>query len=370
MDRAERRARWRYQIIKFVYDNDLADLPKTEITRHIEQAYDDGELELRHAPSYQTILRWMKKAEDLYGGERHRAIHLGHWFDDGRPGRPPKEFDDRLEEFLRQELMIQNHTSIAELHRMAKRKAKKLEVEAPSYDWVKRYRNRFDQSKIAAAKHGRRAALADMTPKLSVPADRPHEVWTLDEKQAPVWIRAYHPTKKEYVAVKPQVILVIDNYSRAIIAYRVVPPFRYGAKVSYNEEDVLGTLLSGFLEELAPPATRDFAGFVPLVLRWDRHSTHRTLANQLDNNGVHVPEVPGATPWAQVKVERLIGSMPSLCQPIPGWDQKWQPASEVREEPGKARSKAATTSARESTKMLIATRRPLNYWQSTEKFDE
>lgn len=370
MDRQERRARWRYQIIRYIYDNDLAGLPKTQIHQHVQQAYDDGNLELMRAPSYGSIRRWMKKAEDLYGGEKQRAVHLTDWFDDGRPGRPPKEFDDRLEEFLRQELLISQYTSVAELHRMVKQKAKALEVEAPSYDWVKRFRDRMDPEKLAAAKHGRRAAMADMAPKLTVPAEQPHETWTLDEKQAPVWIRAYHPTKKEYVAVKPQIILVIDNYSRAVVSYRVVEPFRYGANVSYNEEDVLGTLMSGFFKELAPPATRDFAGYAPLVLRWDRHSTHRALANRLDNYGIHVPEVPGATPWAQGKAERLIASMKALCQHITGWDQKYSPASEMREEPGKTRSKAATTSFRETTKIPLATRRLLNYRQFTEAFDE
>lgn len=370
MDRAERRARWRYKIIRYVYDNDLADLPRTEIHAHLQDAFDAGELEVRRVPAYGTINRWMNKAEELYGGDQQRAVHLSDWFDEGRPGRPPKEFDDQLEEFLRQELMIQNHTSVAELHRMAKRKANELDVEAPSYSWIKRFRNRFDQGKLAAAKHGRRAALADMTPKLTVPASMPHEIWTLDEKQAPVWVRAYHPSKKEYVAVKPQVILVVDNYSRVVVSYRVVPPFHHGTKVSYNEDEVLGALMSGFFQELAPPATRDFAGFVPMGLRWDRHSTHRGLANRLDNNGVHVPEVPGATPWAQGRIERLIGSMKALCQHITGWDQKWQPASEVRQEPGKARSKAATTSKRDTTKMLIATRDLPNHRQFREAFDE
>lgn len=201
----------------------------------------------------------MKKAKRL----DYPPVELADCFNKDRDGRPRKQIDEKLRQFILQELKLNPGLSTSQLRRMVERKADDLEVEAPTYDWLHRFRQSLDDGALAAWKHGRRASVADATPKLTVPADLPHEVWTLDEKQAPVWIRAYHPDDHEYVAVKPQIILIIDNYSRAIVAYRVVPPFRTGATVSFNEEDVLGTILSAALPELARPATRPYAGFLP-----------------------------------------------------------------------------------------------------------
>lgn len=228
----------------------------------------------------------------------------------------------------------------------------------------------MDPHKLVAGKHGSRAALADVAPELTVPADRPHEIWTLDEKQAPVYIRGYHPNKRQHVAVKIPIILAVDNFSRAIVSYRGVPPFKHGAHPTYTEEDIFGTLLGGMFQELAPPATRDFSGYVPRTIRWDRHSTHRTLATRLKDNGIEVPDVPGSTPWTQGRVERLVGTMKTLCQHIKGWDQAWLPAGEVREEPSKTRSKAATGPVRETTKKIISTRQLLTYREFMEEFDK
>lgn len=366
LDGREKRAYWRFRTIKYVYDNDLEDLPRTHIHELVEEAVDQGELHIHKVPSYGSINRWMNKAEEL----DYPPVELGDWFDDKRPGRPPKEFDDRLEEFIVQELKVNANLSDAKLRRMVARKADKLEVEAPTYDWIKRFRERLDQQGLAAWKHGQRAAVADATPKLTVPADRPHEVWTLDEKQAPVWIRAYHPNKRKYVAVKPQVILVVDNYSRAIVSYRVVPPFRTGAQVSFNEEDVFGTILSAAFKELAPSATRQYAGFLPDTLRWDRHKAHRKLSDRLNDFGVEVPQVPGSQPWSQGRVERLIKTIKTMCENIEGWDEKWVPASQVNTAPSDKRSKAAASKHRETTKMPIATRNLMNCRQFREAFDE
>lgn len=351
---AVERARRRYLITKFALER--AALSYSQRLARVKAAIEEGELP-GPAPSRSSLYRWCRKAEEKDG-----EINLYDFFDRPRSGRPTKPFDPKVRDYLTERLLLQEFSSLNQLLRDAEEYAAAEGLEAPTYAMVRRFVYSFDPAEEEAARSGSRAAVTRAMPKSTVPADEPHQIWTLDEMCLPVWMRAYHPHDRQWVAVKPWVVLVADNYSRAILSYLLVPPYEQGAKISYTADHILATLLSAALPELAPEETAPYAGYLPEVLRWDKHSTHKNLRGDLRQNGIQVPQLPGLEPHRRGSIERLVSTLKDFCTPIPGAAAHTEPIGpQLTEDPKKRRTRAAAGGGTRRAKKEVAVGDLLRY---------
>jgi hypothetical protein len=332
---AAERARLRYRITRFTLDQP-DDLNLKQLHALVQEKVAAGELP-SPAPAYSTLLNWINMAKAVQE-EQGRPICQADYVDARRTGRPEKEFHPVLREYLDQELVLLSFSSVAGLHRdlLEFAEAKGIE-DLPTLAMVEREVKALDLEEQSAAMHGSRAAVLDSMPKATVPADYPHEVWTLDEFMSPVLVRVVHPHTGKLGAVRPWVILIADNCSRAILAHHVAPPYRYGVTVSFHEEDVLGTVLGAALPGLAHKACVEYAGYLPETLRWDKASTHRALRAKLVEHNINVPQLPGEQPHKRGSIERLVGTTKDLLASIRGHKDSWKPIK--RTGSGKAETK-------------------------------
>lgn len=199
---------------------------------------------------------------------------------------------------------------------------------------------------VSAGRHGRRAAVLDHGLKSAIPADRSHDVWTLDEFELPIFVRAYDPSLDAEVVVKPQIVLVMDHCSRAIISCHLVPAFgdlgdgvgpRHSATAS--TEDILGAVWSAALKELAPEATQAFAGYLPRILRMDNATSHRQLRDAFQELGIEVPRLPTYQPAARGDIERLFRTFKAELPDLQGLTQHYYVAENATEHPAQRRSR-------------------------------
>lgn len=338
--RRTRKAMHRFQVTKY-YKDHLEDLSYREAVSVLEEVAEEGEFPLDDAPSHSTLYRWVKRYEAAQ--QEGRSPSAFDYLEKPRSGRNRKELDPDLEDWLYDEVLQGTIRSIPRLHEAALKKAGEEGWEAPTEWQVRRYVQEFSVQIRSAAQHGRNAAMVDAMPSSTLPTDRPHDIWLVDEAKAPVAIRTLDPSTKEWVFVKPWVVLVMDVFSRLVLSYHVVDPYRYGADVSYRAHDVLGTLLGAALPELAPEETEEFAGYLPDQIRWDKHSTHQKLAPVLEENGIDVPNSVGEKPHRQGRVERLVGTVKQLSEPIKGAEHAYEPIGDgsTDEHPKSKRRKAA-----------------------------
>jgi hypothetical protein len=191
--------------------------------------------------------------------------------------------------------------------------------------------------------------------KSTVPAEFPHHYWTLDELLATVWIKAFHPVLRLLVSVRPWVVLIADNFSRVPVGFYVCEPFRgMTTTVGFDSEEVMGAFFSAAIPDLAPPETRAFTGYLPRILRMDGASQHNQLKLALRKQGVGAEKLEKGTPWSRGSVERLIGGIDSICQPIRGHMAGIIPTDQVKKAPEELRTGAAATSLRHRRKHVVA----------------
>ena len=271
---ADEKAIWRYSLMEFVREN-VPGLSINKTLPFVQAAVDEGKLK-GPVPARATLARLMKIVGD------DEALSIEAFRDRPRSGRPPESMDPRVEDYLRDQIATMTQPSVEALIRTIGRHAAANGYEAPTRRRIIRFVEALPPAEITSAAYGSQAARADSMLRGTIPSTRPHEHWSLDEFGAVTWIKYQHPTLKELVAVKPKIIIVADYHGRAIIGYRIARPFKDGATtVGFDSTDVLGTILSAALPELAPAAVRGFAGFLPDHLRWDRHQAHRALVKNL-----------------------------------------------------------------------------------------
>lgn len=341
---AAERARLRYRITRFTLDQP-DHLNLKQLHALVQEKVAAGELP-SPAPAYSTLLNWINMAETIQE-EQGRPICQADYIDNRRTGRPEKQFHPVLREYLDQDLYLQSFSSIAGLHRdlLEFAEAKGITDDLPTLAMVNREVKAFDLEKQSAAMHGTQAAVLDSMPKATIPADYPHEVWTLDEFMSPVRVRVVNPHTGKLAAVRPWIVLLADNCSRVVLAYHVAPPYRHGMKVSFYEEDVLGTFLGAALPGLAHPACVEYAGYLPETLRWDRAAAHRGLRARLVEHHINVPQLPGEQPHKRGSIERLVGTTKDLLVGVRGHQDLHKPVKR-------------TGSGKAETKMVYAGRSP------------
>lgn len=303
---------------------------------------------------------------------RGDAVGLQTFLDRPRSGRPPKDLPAELSELLRQRLLIHASASTQRHVRAVQAKARELGLDVPSRYLVERVIRSFPEHERTAAAHGRQAALLDALPHATVPAEIPHAVWTLDEGQLPIWMRAVTP-EGAVVPVQPWAVVIGDNCSGAILAIHLVDPFapytplpdartrrtraierRQGVPVA---EDIVGAFLSAALPELAPGPLARLTGFLPSALRMDRHGTHGPLRKIAASLGIAVPALPVKEPWRRGSVERLIGVVQGLCLELPSSATRILPAEVAREHPRSVRRRATESLFRDPAVEMVPTDR-------------
>ena len=209
---------------------------------------------------------------------------------------------------------------------------------------------------LTASAFGRKAAELDTMQKGVIPSKHPHDVWTLDETKLPVWIKVFDPVRRRLIAKKADLVIIVDHHARVIPGYWIVPA---SATVDASEAakgaDVMAALLGAALPELASPACRPFAGFLPTTLRMDRAGAHHAVASLLSTHKVVVPKLPAGTPFKRGMVERLIGSIKRLCARLRGFEDDYTVAEHATEAPPVLRSLVAAKGDRYPRKTLIAT---------------
>lgn len=345
-------ARRRYNITRY-YLEELSDVSYRDAIPLIEDAIEEGKLE-GPAPSYATLWRWVDHYEEVK--KAGRAPRILDFVAQSSSGRNRKPIHPVIEDFLHEQIVKGQIRTGTKLHKAAVKKAKEEGVPQPSEWQVRRYIEEFDIVEMVGGRYGRRAALIDAMPKGRLPTDWSNDVWMLDETRAPAYIRALDRGTLEWAPVKPWVILLMDVFSRLILSFWVVEPYKYGTEPTYTSDDVLGTLLGASFPAVAPDITQRYAGYLPRELRWDKHSTHQKLADNIRRLGIHVCEPVGESPYRQGRVERLNGTIKGLCDFIKGVDHAFQPVHRdtMKEDPKNTRSRAAGSKHRESAKQQIA----------------
>jgi hypothetical protein len=318
----------------------------------VKQAHSAGELTVSRFPGRASFYRWMKTALQKEG-----APTIGDFADRPRSGRPRVSWHPAVVDRFEELVLSQIHPSLPLLYKelvtWAEQQEPKLPV--PSIAAVRSRYNSIDFAALSAARHGRRAARADAIVKGAVPAEYPHQIWTLDEMDAPNWIKALNPQTGRLESVRPKVILVIDNYSRVVLACHVCEPFKGGeATVSFDSEDVLGTVLAATFRELASEACKPFTGFLPGDVRMDAAKQHNRAKTELRKHGVGAKSLEVGAPWERGSIESLIGRFSDLCYDIAGHVQWSLPADRVNENQHRLRSVAAATTLRVKRKAIIA----------------
>lgn len=267
--RADQRAIERFAVVDFALKalRENPELSLASCFALVKQAHSAGELTVSRFPGRASFYRWMKTALQKEG-----APTIGDFADRPRSGRPRVSWHPAVVDRFEELVLSQIHPSLPLLYKelvtWAEQQEPKLPV--PSIAAVRSRYNSIDFAALSAARHGRRAARADAIVKGAVPAEYPHQIWTLDEMDAPNWIKALNPQTGRLESVRPKVILVIDNYSRVVLACHVCEPFKGGeATVSFDSEDVLGTVLAATFRELASEACKPFTGFLPGDVRMD-----------------------------------------------------------------------------------------------------
>jgi transposase InsO family protein len=305
------------------------------------------------APSARTVRSWVKKHTT---GENTAAV----FHDAPRSGRPRLTLDARLTAIISRAVRTQRPRSIRGVHVALKAKAQELGLSAPSYGTVFSLYAAEGTLNASAASHGKEAAEIDGLPHSTVPAPHTHDVWTPDELILPIWTRMYDPDTKGWRSFKPTVVLIIDNCSRVIVSYWVCDPARrFGRSddedhMGADTTDILAALVGAAAPEVAYPACRAYAGYLPRTLRWDRAKTHDKLAKEIRDLGIQVPKLPGNRPINRGIVERVIGTLKGWCDTTIGYSGEYTPTDRAAEAELEAEQQvAAGTDERVRTKTSI-----------------
>lgn len=356
---ADERAAHRYRVATFAQSVGGS---LNEKLASVAEAVEDGRL-TGPVPSRATLHLWLRKLDGSVIGERDFA-------DRPRSGRPRKQLHPEVIAFIERRIATTEDLSTRRLTQDAARYAREEGWPVPSVHAVRRYMEDADPALIAALRHGSRSAILDGMVSGTVPTDAPHHSWTLDEATLPIKVRVWDRLTKIWRVVKPDVVSIIDNHSRAMVSWHIADPGRRGRKAGFDKDDVLATLWSAAIPELAPDSTRDFAGFLPQTLRWDRAPVHRPLVEYLEERGVRVPLLPGQMPKARGRVERPVDTIKALCNDITGYEGRWQVAEETTKDGRTARTNASAGRERVSAKMTIAADDLLTIEELRKVFDE
>lgn len=167
---------------------------------------------------------------------------------------------------------------------------------------------------MLAAQFGRAAVLHDGVEHGVVVVPYAHHTWVLDEFVLPVYCKIADPDTGTLVHTRPVLILIVDQYSGVIVSYGLAVPPAAIPDASASSQDIIGTLYSAFLPEIASKACRQYAGHLPEVVRWDRATTHQAARVSLEMLRIAVPFLPPHTPYRRGLIEVTGRLIKMLCR--------------------------------------------------------
>ena len=237
-------------------------------------------------PYSHEALRYL--AEKFQSGKKSSDDYL----DTPRSGRPNR-IAGILMEKIQTAVLTAEDRPVSLLYFNLSQFADGLGIPMPSYDTVKRCVAKLGHTAQVAATFGAKAAQVEGMTHGSVPAQFPHDVWVLDEFDAPFYSRVYDKKLAEWVSVRATVVTVVDHRTGVVVGYWLVDPSRrtdketgYVMRAGFEADDVMAALLTAaWGQRLATPATADFTGWMPRCLRWDNHKTHGKLRDILEKLG-------------------------------------------------------------------------------------
>lgn len=317
--------------------------------------------------------------------------------------------DPRLATMVALAVRVQDYGSMRRLGDRVTEEAKRLGVAVPSYDTIKRLVSSHGRIARASSAHGSRAAQMDAFPHSTIACRWAHDVWVLDELDAPFYARVYDPDREEWVSARPTVVTIVDQRSSVCVGHWVADPARRRdpetgriMRAGFDAHDVLGTLLAAACREFATPGTAAFAGHLPHTLRWDNHATHFSLRGILgqiqaraavdlhsfyapDEDSpyepftaweeaaldltkgtpatlssdalLYIPKLPRYRPINRGKIERKIAFFKQLCVDLPSHIDRVVPLDRLEVDPKQLRDVAAGAGGRMTRRDPIDVRR-------------
>ncbi|WP_434480134.1 hypothetical protein [Gemmatimonas sp.] len=393
MARREARAAERLKVAKIAAAMRKQQQSWRAIELHVESLVEASVL--RRPYSHETI-------RQLAAAYASGKTSIEDYTDRRRAGRPNR-IDHVLLNMIRQAVLTNEAHPVTQLHDALVQKAEALEIVPPSYDTVKRRVAEYGRAKRTAAAFGARAAQMEGMTHSTVPAKFPHDVWVLDEFDAPFYSRVFDKKLEKHVSVRATVITIADHRSGVIVGYWLVDPSRridpktgLAMRAGFEAADVLAALLSAaWGRSLATPACAVFTGWLPRCLRWDNHSTHGSLREILTElgqrlgvevasfhkasedapatsfadwqevevegvqysdaqHGIVVPKLPKMRAINRGKIERTIGVVKRWCSQVDSHVDRVMPLDRLEESPKHLRDVKAGAGSREYRRMPIA----------------
>jgi hypothetical protein len=311
-------------------------------------------------PARETIRRF----EDMWTSG---AQTVEDYYDDPRSGRPRAMLHSVIRAHVRQAVESGSGKKVRALWLEVQELAEALEIPQPSYYHVKREFVEAGRLARSAARHGRRAGEIDGMPHGRIPSRRTHDTWSLDELTVPVWAGQWDDVDNEWVSVRADMVLIIDVRSSAPVGYHIADPKRRrdesGRRMrgGCDSADILGTLLSAACPDLAPDATRDFAGYLPSRLRWDNASAHKELAAWIARDTtmeIDVRRIPKRRAISNGTAERRVQIVKHWMRGIRGHVDDYIPTDQIKHHDRSNQAKQRTamsggTSLRQPRKLPI-----------------
>jgi hypothetical protein len=394
--RREARAAERLKVAKIAAAKRKNKTSWRDIELHIEELVEAGVLK---RPYSHEKLRQLAAA--YASGKKSVADYL----DRRRAGRPNR-IDHVLLDKIRRAVNTNEASPVAELYRELGKMAKELGIATPSYDTVKRRVAELGRTKRTAAAYGARAAQMEGMTHSTVPAQFPHDVWVLDEFDAPFYSKVWDKELELHVSVRASVITIADHLSGVIVGYWLVDPSRRKdpetglvMRTGFEASDVMAALLSAaWGRKLATPACADFTGWLPRCLRWDNHRTHGSLRPILTElgerlgvevasfhkasedapatsfadweevevegvqysdaqHGIVVPKLPKMRAINRGKIERTVGVVKGWCAHIDSHADRVIPLDRLETSPKWLRDVKAGSGSREFRRMPMDVKR-------------
>lgn len=318
--------------------------PSTAYLELVAAFRNGGPLAGGHCPPRNTFLAWFARGQAAVDAGQELRVDL--FRDRERTGRRPVVVEPQLMACIERLWKGGHFNSVHRLHTHLLMSHVAADGVLPGVDALRRIVAEIPVLEVAAARHGRRAAVIDHGLKATLPTESAHDVWTLDEAELPVYIRAYNPATRAEEVVKPNLVLVADHRTKVIVGYQLVPAFGgtgdgIGVRASATaiEEDITAAIWSAALRDIAPPCTQPYAGYLPRTLRMDNVSSHGEVRRMLVALGVEVPQLPAYVPNARGDIERLVRTFKESLPDLPGLTARYYIAERATEHAGGRRSR-------------------------------
>ena len=345
--RAWQRADRCFAIARFV-----AEIPGTTEAKQdaVEAAMKAGLIPIGAVPSARKIRR-------LEGRYRNGAIKMEDYQDGPRSGRPPKRLPNVIEQRIQEVVKGGRETSAHRLTADLQELAAAAGVEPPTYHDVHRRFADAGRLRLAAARHGSRAAEINAAVHIGVPSRHTHDTWALDELRIPISVRRWSPVLGRFESGDRDLIMIVDLKSTVVVGWEIADASRramvdaYPGEHGFDRVDVLGALLNAACPELAPDSTRLFAGYLPNRLRWDSAQPHKSLAawiNEAPGLDFDVRRIQKMRPDRNGAAENRVKLLKAMCTGIRGYKGDYLPTDRVDNDAkanlGHSRTRAAAGS--------------------------